>query len=428
MLTSIPSTWTRLLHYFFPIFTQPTARIFQSLVSGWVLCTARRTVTGMLPFATLFADRPHDAFHRFFSAAQWSLVELWRRLAILLVKTFYPDGVIPLDLDDTLFHRPGPKVAGASKWRDPVRSEQRTVFARGLNLIVLTLRISVPWGGEPLGLPINLRLRHKDGPSHIDLAESLLLETASWLPECRFLCHCDGFYTALIDRNLPRTHLITRMRKDAIIFELPPKEKPHRGRQRVRGDLLPKPAKLAESIGNWRLVTTVERGQKRKRLVWSRQVIWYHVSKRPVLLVISRDPSGLQKDDFFVTTDLSMKPATVIGQFAGRWCIEETFKNTKQLLGGQQPQTFKRQGPERAAAMSFWLYSVTWLWFLQNKRLWNRLPGRPWYRWKSRPSLTDALACLRQTLWKERINCMSESHNAFENIPKTIITALMYAA
>ena len=37
-------------------------------------------------------------------------------------------------------------------------------------------------------------------------------------------------------------------------------------------------------------------------------------------------------------------------------CIEDTFKNTKQFLGGQEPQTWKGEGPRRAAAMGFWAW------------------------------------------------------------------------
>src|SRR5437016_12480296 len=33
----------------------------------------------------------------------------------------------------------------------------------GLNVVVLTLRIRPPWGGEPLGCPINIRLFRKGG-------------------------------------------------------------------------------------------------------------------------------------------------------------------------------------------------------------------------------------------------------------------------
>ncbi len=44
-------TWTELPGQFFRMFTQPGGHVFSTLMTGWVLCTARRTTTGMLPFA-----------------------------------------------------------------------------------------------------------------------------------------------------------------------------------------------------------------------------------------------------------------------------------------------------------------------------------------------------------------------------------------
>jgi len=429
MLTQIiTSSWQQIINQFFCIFTVPTANVFAALVSGWVLCTARRTVTGIMPFATCFFQRPHDAFHRFFNAAKWSLSRLWQTLAVLLVEKLCPHGFIHLDVDDTLFRRAGKQVQGASKWRDPVLSDLFTVFSRGLNLVIVTLRVYPPWKGEPIGLPINMRLRLKDGPSHIDLAAQMLSELESWLPQRRFICHCDGFYTALIRRRPEHTEIISHMRKDAVIFDMPcPETRPRRGRRRVRGYILPKPYLLAQKVKQWKSVCIIERKNKTKMLVFSKPIIWYHVFRQPLLMVISRDPAGKRKDDFFVTTDLNFKPSQVVSQFAGRWSIEETFKNTKQLLGAQQLQCFKRRGPERAAAMSLWLYSTVWLWYLANRSFWGKLPHVPWYR-KAAPSFADVLAALRAQLWKERINYMYDSHIAFEKIPKIIINALSYAA
>lgn len=59
------STWPELLGQFFPFFTVPGAEIFARLMTGWVLCTARRTVTGIIPFADPVGWRTHDAYHRF---------------------------------------------------------------------------------------------------------------------------------------------------------------------------------------------------------------------------------------------------------------------------------------------------------------------------------------------------------------------------
>ncbi|MCX6010304.1 MAG: transposase, partial [Chloroflexi bacterium] len=224
-ITSI-STWTNIIQHFLPIFTNPTTEIFARLVTGWVLCTARRTITGILPFADPQDSRAHDAYHRFFPEASWVTSELWRLLSTLLVRIFYPTGLIPTDLDDTLFHHTGRKVNGAGWWRDAVRSTATTVVhAWGLNLVVVTLRVYPPWGGEPLGLPINIRIHRKDGPSLIDLAEQMLAEITYWLPGRQFLCHCDGFYASLAGREMPNTHVISRIRRDASIYQLLPQKK-----------------------------------------------------------------------------------------------------------------------------------------------------------------------------------------------------------
>jgi hypothetical protein len=404
MNTIITSAWEKIIQQFFPVFTAPTAQVFLSLVTGWVLCTAKHTVTGILPFADPEATRAHDAYHRFFPDAAWAMSELWRLLTVVLVRMFYPTGTIPTDLDDTLFHRSGRKVNGAGWWQDAVRSTAtNVVHAWGLNLVVLTLRINPPWGGEPLGLPINMRLHRKNGQTLIKLAKQMLAEVAIWLPQRRFLNHADGFYASLAGGNTLNTRVISRMRRDADIYDLPPKRRQkRRGRPRKRGNPLPAPQQMTKSIGNWRLIETLERGKVRKRLVYARKVIWYRVSQEPVLLVISRDPKGKEKDDFFFTTDLSLTPAEVIGGFADRWSIEDTFKNTKQFIGGHGPETWKGKGPERAAAVSLWLYSVVWLWYLRQKSRHRYFFVQPWYPGKTAPSFADALSCLRRVLWQDR--------------------------
>jgi len=45
---TISSTWPELLGQFFQMFTKPGTEIFVSLMTGWVLCTARRTITGIV--------------------------------------------------------------------------------------------------------------------------------------------------------------------------------------------------------------------------------------------------------------------------------------------------------------------------------------------------------------------------------------------
>jgi hypothetical protein len=147
-----------------------------------------------------------------------------------------------------------------------------------------------------------------------------------------------------------------------------------------------------------------------------------------VRLIIVRDPEGKEPDDYFFTTDLQSTAAHVLETYAARWAIEDTFRNVKQFLGGEDPQLWKGRGPERVAIFTFWLYSVVWLSYLllpQAKPNWLM---RPWYPKKSTPSFQDALAHWRRHLWRSSIFPMTEKQSIPpENIIMAIDT-LAYAA
>jgi hypothetical protein len=164
-------------------------------------------------------------------------------------------------------------------------------------------------------------------------------------------------------------------------------------------------------------------------LVWSTRVLWYSVDKkRLVTLVIVRDPDGIMRDDFFVTDDPEATDAEIVARYAGRWAIEVTFREVKQCLGGEDPQSWKRQGPERAANLSLWLYSAIWIWHITTngcQRMWT---VRPWYQNKKTPSFLDALAALRRSLWAERITPLSFSGRDHTKIIDGMLDVLATAA
>jgi hypothetical protein len=295
--------WTALLAACAEVFTRPSIALFCTLMSAWVLCPGRRTVTRMIGVADSEGQHAHDAYHRFLRAGAWTMTALWQTLVGLLVPRLVPAGVLRVDLDDTLFHKAGRKIEGAGTFRDPIRSTARHVaYAVGLNVVVLTLRLTPPWGGEPLGLPVNVRLYRKGGSSHLELGALMLRELATWLPDRHFALTCDGAYAALAGEELARTHVTSRMRRDAALYlPPPPRKRGQRGRPRKKGRRLPSPAHLARRATRGWVPTTLDvRGKPVERLLLCRPVLWYHVCpQRLVLLVIVRDPLGKQPDDFF---------------------------------------------------------------------------------------------------------------------------------
>jgi hypothetical protein len=386
----------------------------------------------MIAIADPLGRRSHDAYHRFFRAASWSTNDLWRCLVVHIVTVLVASGTITLDCDDTLYKKSGRKIDGAGIFRDAVRSTRsRVVYALGLNLVVVTLRVAPPWGGMPIGVPLGVRLHRKGGPTTLDLAEEIVRELAQWLPGRAFLLCCDGAYASLAGRRLPATTVVSRMRRDAALYEPAPPRSGKRGRPRTKGPRLGTPAAIAHGLSNTEFdpVNVEWRGARKDLLVWSRPVLWYAVDKKNLVqLVIVRDPSGTMRDDFFFSTDLEVAPADVASSYAGRWCIECVNREVKQCLGAEDPQCWKHKGPERAASLSLWLYAAIWTWYLDSFGASPSWTVRPWYAKKVTPSFLDALAALRRTLWGERITAMSADRRLEPKILDSMLGALATAA
>ena len=369
----------------------------------------------MIPTADPERQRPHDAFHYFFRDAAWMAWRLWRSQTIPLVAALCPSShPLLLLVDDSLVHKSGRKVEGVGVCRDPIRSTaHKVVYALGLNVVLLCVCVRVPYLRQPIALPVHCRIYEKGGPSHVALAAAMLHDLAAWLPDHRFRLVGDGAYASLAKLGLPRTAVISRLRRDAALYDRPaPRQPGQRGRPRKKGDRLPAPPDLAAQAApeQWQTVDVRIRARTAQRLLLTRVVLWYEVTADlPLLLVIVRDPARHEHDDFFFTTDIAADPADVASDYNDRWTIEVVFHDTKQLLTPQHPQSWRRSGPARAVAVGFWLHTAVWLWFLRTCAAKPAWPNRPWYASKCSPSFADALAALRAALWRDRLSPLSSS-------------------
>ena len=414
-------------------FTAPSFAIFTDLLTGWVCAPGRRTITRVIAVADPTGRRAHDAYHRFVRDGAWSMHRLWQVLAARLLANFCPKGIVELACDDTLFNHQGPKVEGAGIFRDAVRSTlSKVVYGRGLNLVVITLIVHPPWGGMPIAVPVNMRVHKKKDPvTTIEHAAAMLRQIADWFPERHLHLVADGAYATLAGAHLPRTDLTCRMRRDAALYAPAPPRTGKRGRPRSKGERLPTPTELSKTLPKqaWTQVQIDVRGKSVTRLVHVRDLLWYRVNNTDLLrLVILRDPEHVEPDDYFFTTELTATAVEVASRYATRWAIEVCFRDVKQDLGGQDPQSWKRRGPERAAALSVWLHAAIWCWYLTHHPDGKSWTPRPWYPAKATPSFLDALAALRKVLWAQRITAMSRSEPENTIITEAILDTLAYAA
>lgn len=433
MMIPLVSSFGELALSFAPAFSQPSFANFLTMLTGWVFCLGRHTVTGLIVAAGATEKKHFSCFHRFFSRAAWNLDPLGRIILRLALRFVPKLEIVLVVVDDTLGRKTGRHIWGAGMHHDPLRSTSaRPAFSFGHSWVVLSIIIPLPFiSHRRFAIPILFRLYRKklkkrkpgrpkgerkstgdatpdEYRTRPELAVEMLRIVAEWFNGRRFRVVGDSEYSGKsISRKLPGTaDLVGRMPMNAALYDEPSAWKPGRpGRPRKKGERLPNPAELAKSRKVRWTKTRVDIYGKSVR-VWFKSVdaLWYNSAGTQLLrVVVVRDPSGKRRDDCFFTTDLSMTPTEIIETIAKRWSLEVTFRDAKQSLGFEEPQSRTRKAVERTAPMAMLLYGLTVLWYAEHgealREQW--FMKRPWYRKKRGPSFADMLSTLRQASWVE---------------------------
>jgi len=143
-----------LIDTFLPLFSKPTFRKFLTLFHAHILCKGFRTVTGLLKRLGLRDDKNFSNYHDFFNKNKWSVLDGSKILFLKLVSLMPNNEIIYVSMDSTVERRKGPKIKGLNIQRDAVRStKSRKVLVPGLNWLVCTLHIKLPWGNKIWALP-----------------------------------------------------------------------------------------------------------------------------------------------------------------------------------------------------------------------------------------------------------------------------------
>jgi len=429
----VPETLTGFLAAFEGCFAAPSYRNFVTLMTGWVRCLGRRTVTAMVLAADAVGSRHISVFHRFFSRARWVLDELGRVVFHLALPWLPAEGPLIVILDDTLCRKGGKGIALASMHHDPLRSTARKpFFSFGHVWVVLALWVPLPMGGtRGFALPLLFRLyrstrrggqadaasRPTRGrrlqaaqaahtqevrPTKLELAREMLAIVASWAGARSLYAVADSVYAGrtLLERRPANVQIISRLRMDAALWTPPPPRRPRQtGRPRRRGVRLPTPTALAAAGRRWRAVTVTIYGRTVTAQVLVCRALWYvALREHPVRIVVVRDPTGKRKDEAFFCTDATLDAASILEMYARRWTLEVTFHDTKQYLGFEDAQSQTARAVLRTAPLAGIVYDLILLWAAGRLQRGGALPMvvRPWYRTKATPSFLDMLVALRQ--------------------------------
>jgi hypothetical protein len=439
-----------LLDVFQPVFTRPSFATFRLLMTGWILSHRHRYVTDLIVSSDSVGNGHFSDYHRFFSQARWSIDQLWRLLAGLLIKTLIgSDAVILLAGDDTLCRKRGLGLFGAGMHHDPlISSKAKKLVSWGHDWVTLCLVIVNPWWAptKVFALPINMRLyRNRQGltkgkkkkpqkspaknPDHRtrpELMREMLQNVADWFPERQFLFVGDSLYTGeSVLRYLPKNmHMIGQVHPKGAMYEPAPEKKPGRGAPRKKGARLSTKEEWADDGSAWTTHRFDQYGLHATLETKTRQGLYYKAGKdRLLTFVLTRDLVGDRPTQIFYCTDLTRDVKNILSAYACRWSIEVTHHDAKQYLGLEDPANRLPLAVERTAPMAMFLYSLTVLWYAEHGHAHVQFPNRPWYRQKREPSFADMLTTLRRLSWEEKLST-EPSNTSLQNKNLNLLTYL----
>ena len=416
----LPPSFVAWLAPFLAAFSRRTRSTTAALATGALLSVGPRTVTNCLRALGLAEHPSFTAFHRVLNRNTWSGLALARTLLHMIVAAFVPTGPIIIGLDHTLERRRGPHIGPAGRFYDAsLRADMPKPTSRGLRWLSAMVLVKVPFASRIWALPVLTALTpskawsERQGQRHrtvTEWARLLLLALRRWLPERTIVAVMDGEFAALelLHALRPSMVIITRMRKDARLFDLPSNEdKPGRpARKGARQPLLS--ARIVDPATRWLRVVQSSRTSWRSS-GWIEYAygtaLWHHGGKPivPILWVLVRYPDARREPEAFLCTDTSASPRDVLDCFNRRWAVETTYEEARAHLGMETQRQWSDPAIFRTTPMLLGLYSVVTLYVHQNAARLALSPRRA--AWYPKPAATfaDALARLRQHLWFERI-------------------------
>jgi len=310
---------------------------------------------------------------------------------------------VTVAIDDTLFHRRGPKVHAASWFHDGSATGAHKV-GYGNNWVIAAIVVALPFLDRPLALPVGFALVHKGtDDSRLTLARRLVERLAAALPDRAIHVVADSAYAGRTLRTLPACITwTTRLRRNAALYELAPPRTGKRGRPRLKGakPRLPGQPRRRGQLRRDRRAP-LRREQHRARRGAALPVVR---RVRPTTGPGRAGPRSTTTgyDVALVSTDLGATPAQVIERYAARWSIEVAIEDAKQTTGVGQARNRLATAVERTVPFGLAVTSLAICWYATAGYHPDDVAAArdlaPWYRDKAQPSVADMLAKLRRVI------------------------------
>ena len=415
------SIWLSLVLQLAVGFTRPGRRLFVKWVTGLVLNVEEHTITQSL----VAIDRPEDwkSQESFAENGSWNLDWLQRRCgqAIAQLPNALWYGYHVWAGDDTKVHRSSADVWGTCTFHEyTARSPNRATTVRAHNWVVLGGIVPEPEQPATF-LPVAGRLYFRK--SQLPKEETFRTKNELLVGMLRqqttpengpHLGVFDGaFAVGNVVRPLTRPaagqtriDFVTRLRCDARLYALPPKQ---RHGNRKWGHRLSPPSQGGRWPGEWREGEAFIYG--RKRVVRWKEVLcqWRVLGHAETVKAVVAEVEGYSNRFTLVSSATKLTGLQDVELFCARFRQEDGFRDLKQRLGWEECRAWTKNPIERTTQTLF--ETMTLLRLLRYQldaeagETWWLHP--PWNQRKTRPSVLDLERLFRRH-GSEIQKCLSE--------------------
>jgi hypothetical protein len=414
--------WQALLIHFGSAFTRPGYRRFVEWVTALALNVEEHTITQ----SAVAIERIDDwkAMESFAEYGAWRADNVTSGLTRLVEtapgRIWY--GYYVSAVDDTKVHRSGAHVWGTCTFHEyTARCPNRATTVRAHNWVVCGALLENP--DQPAWfLPLSGRLYFRKsqlparsgatGPKEVfrtkcELAVGLIREQDR-ITSGHHLAVFDGGYAlksvvrplVAPEEGQPRVEFLTRLRHDARLHGLPPRQRRpgQRGPMQKWGRKLPPPRQGGRWTRGWHEGHAFIYGRRRK-VLWKEVVCLWRVSGPdvPVKAVVAK-VEGYKKRFTLVTSATQLTGLQMVELFAARFRQEDGFRDLKQRLGWEECRAWTRNPIERTSQAQWVTMSLLRLlqFHLDAEGCVDWWTPPPWNKKKDRPSVLDVERLLRR--------------------------------
>ena len=389
-MIEIPTGFQGTISHFSFAFRKDVWPKVKILLIGAIICPGSRTVCNILRCVGLRWEKNFPKFHRVLSKDKWSAFQLSSVLFRLILHAFIPKGEpIVLGIDDTVERRWGPKIKKRGIYRDPVRSSKsHFVKCSGLRWLSLMVLTPLPWldTGVYWALPVltvlcpSERFYIKQG-KQVKKLTTWANQIISWLGRISkklqrsiYVTGDGSFATLELFMNSQQCGigLIARMKLNARLYHLPPKEYPKEYPKDKRGPkppvgkrLLSMEKRLTDKRIKWTSVIFSEwyGNSKKKMLVTSGVAIWRKSNTQLVKIkwVLLKDPEENLEPVLLACSNFEVDTEKMVCFFVRRWRVEVTFAEVRRHLGVETQRQWSDLAIERTTPCLMALFSIVCL-------------------------------------------------------------------